>query len=292
MYMVLAPAGGDTMMDNKPLTGIRIVTLALNVPGPVAVQRLQHLGASVIKIEPPSGDPLAEICQPWYETLCVGQTVLSLNLKDAQDHKKLEDLLEDCDLFLTSTRPSSLRHLSLTWSEIHTRFPKVCQVALIGYSYPDENRAGHDLIYRASLGLLSPPHLPQTLLVDIAGAERLVSTALTLLFARERGGEAGFREIALSECAEILTVPRGYGLTTPDGILGGGSPRYNLYETREGWIAVAALEMHFWLALTGGLGLTGDDIRYEDLREKFLAKTAAEWETWAISHDIPLTALR
>jgi crotonobetainyl-CoA:carnitine CoA-transferase CaiB-like acyl-CoA transferase len=65
----------------KPLQGIRVLTLATNLPGPVAVARLYQLGASVTKVEPPQGDALAHSRPDWYRALHQGQEVLRLNLK-------------------------------------------------------------------------------------------------------------------------------------------------------------------------------------------------------------------
>lgn len=278
--------------EDKPLAGIKVVTLAQNIPGPIAARKLIAMGASVIKIEPPQGDPLATICPSWYRSLCEGQLVCRLDLRADSDHRKICDYLKECDLFLTSIRPSSLVHLSLEWDKLHSRFSRLCQVAIIGYPAPDHNRPGHDLNYLASLGLLSPPHVPSTLLADLAGAVQAVNSALLLLFARERRGISGYAEVSLSESAEIYAEPLRYGLTGTEGIVGGGSPRYNLYETRDGWIAVAALEHHFWDTLTKNLGIIQPDPEYEELRRVFLTKTSREWEEWAISLDIPITAIR
>lgn len=280
-----------TEESDKPLSGIQVVSMALNIPGPVAIQKLRHLGASIIKIEPPAGDPFAPVCPPWYEALCDGIGVIRLDLKRADTREEMDRYLENADLLLTSTRPSALQRLSLQRSDLHVRFPRLCQIALIGYPDPDKNRAGHDLIYRASHGLLSPPQMPRTLLVDITGAEQVVSAALALLFARERGGVAGYQEIALSVCADKYAESSRYGLTIPGGILGGGSPQYNLYQTRHGWLAVAALETHFWERLTRELGLSGE-AGYEDLNRIFRTRTAREWEDWALMRDLPIAAVR
>lgn len=72
-----------------------------------------------------------------------------------------------------------------------------------------------------------------------------VSSALALLFRRERGGEAGYAEVALSEAAASLAEPLRYGCTAAGALLGGGIPEYNIYKTVDGWVAVAALEPHF-----------------------------------------------
>jgi crotonobetainyl-CoA:carnitine CoA-transferase CaiB-like acyl-CoA transferase len=65
----------------RPVEGVEVLTLALNLPGPLAAARLCRLGASVVKVEPPSGDALAPASPRWYEQLPHGQTVLTLDLK-------------------------------------------------------------------------------------------------------------------------------------------------------------------------------------------------------------------
>lgn len=162
----------------KPLKGINIVSLALNVPGPVAANRLQNLGATVTKIEPPAGDPLVTYCPEWYRSLTKGQKVLRLDLKNSEDQANLFTLFEQTNLFITSMRPNALERLGLGWNELHLRFTHLSHLAIVGYPKPDENIAGHDLTYQAALGLLSPPELPRTLIVDLGTAENAVSTAL------------------------------------------------------------------------------------------------------------------
>ncbi|MCX5810738.1 MAG: CoA transferase [Proteobacteria bacterium] len=277
---------------DKPLYGIKVLTMALNVPGPVAALKLNSLGASVTKVEPPEGDHFEKLCSPWYKALCAGQRVIRLNLKSTGDREEMESLLAESDIFLTSIRIAALDHLSLSWNDIHYRHPRLCQVAMVGYPPPDDSKAGHDINYLATLGLLSPPHLPLTLLADLAGAERAVSCALALLYAREQGKGAGYGEVSLSESAHIFAEPLRYGLTAPGGILGGGLPQYNLYETKQGWVAVGALEPHFWDKLTKDLGLGRPDASCEDLGAIFITKTAFEWESWATSLDLPIVALR
>jgi alpha-methylacyl-CoA racemase len=276
----------------EPLRGINVVNLSLNLPGPAAAAKLTRLGASVTKIEPPDGDQFKEYCPSWYETLAVNQTVLRLDLKTVQGRDGIQGLLQVSDLFLTSFRPSVLGRLGLGWAELHSRYPKLCQVAIVGYPAPDQHKPGHDLNYQAAFGLLSPPNFPRTLLADLAGAERASTTALALLYSRERGNGAGYVEVALSDCAEYFAECLRYGMTVPGGMLGGGLPRYNLYETKEGWVAVGALEPHFWQRLTTELGFNRIDVGYEELQEIFLKRNAVEWETWAAPLDLPVVAVR
>jgi alpha-methylacyl-CoA racemase len=276
----------------KLLQGIKVVTLAVNVPGPVAASRLYGLGAEVIKVEPPTGDPLSLMSQSWYQALAVGQKVISLDLKNDHDRTELERLLRESDLLLTSIRPAALGRLGLDQAEVSERHPRLCQVAIVGYAAPNHNVAGHDLTYQADAGLISPPRLPRTLLADLATAERAVSTALALLLARERSGVGGFAQVALSEAMEVFSQPLRHRVTTTGDVLGGGLPEYNLYQTREGWVALAALEPHFWKRFKSELGLAETAFKVESLASIFMTKTAVEWETWAAELDLPLAAVR
>ena len=273
--------------DGWPLGGIQVVSLALNVPGPAAAARLCRLGAAVAKVEPPGGDPLASGCPVWYEELCAGQEVVRLDLKDADGRASLDGLLEAADVLLTSSRPAALARLGLSWPDLHVRFPRLVQVAIIGQAAPRQDVPGHDLTYLASVGLLTPPQMPSTLLADLAGAERAVSAALALLYARERGHGAGYVEVALAEVAATFAAPLRHGVTAADGFLGGGFAGYGLYPAREGWIAVAALEPHFWRRLTEELEASDA----QGLARVFPTQTARYWEAWGAAHDLPLVAV-
>lgn len=271
-----------------PLDGIGVVTLCVNVPGPAAASRMREMGASVVKVEPPGGDPLALWNRSWYEALAEEQEIVVLDLKDAADRSRLDEYLERADVLLTSSRPASLERLGLGWEKLHSAYPGLCQVAIVGYPPPRENDPGHDLTYLADLGLLSPPELPRTLLADLAGAERAVSAALGLLFERERE-RGGYTQVALSEAAEFFAGPLRHGITRPGAHLGGGFPGYNLYEAEDGWISVAALEDHFWKRLLEELGLEEAD--QEVLGRIFEEKTAETWEKWARERDLPVKAV-
>jgi alpha-methylacyl-CoA racemase len=274
----------------QPLDAVRAVSLAVNVPGPTTAARLAALGATVIKVEPPAGDPLAAAHPAWYDELRAGQQVVTLDLKQTADRVRLDELLGPADLLLTSSRPAALARLGLAWAELHARFHRLCQVAIVGHPAPDQDRPGHDLTYAAAHGLVVPPDLPRTLVADLGGAELAATAAVALLLARERGGEAGYAEIALADAASAFAAPVRHGATAPGGSLGGGSPSYGLYRTAEGWLAVACLEPHFQRRLAEQLGF--DDLTHEALGNAFRARTAEEWEAWARERDLPLGAVR
>jgi alpha-methylacyl-CoA racemase len=276
--------------DSTLLQGVKIVSLALNAPGPVAAARLTKLGADVTKVEPPTGDAIKTAAPAWYESLCQGQTVLRLDLKSPEGRSKLDELLAQADLLLASFRPSALQRLELDWESLRARHPKLCFVGIIGYPAPFQERTGHDLTYQSDLGLLRPPQMPPTLFVDLAGSERAVSMALALLNRAARGGGAGCAWISLHECAQDLAAPFKAGLTASGGLLGGGYPLYGFYRANDGWIAIAAVEPHFAEKLLKELGLKKAD--RTALEQIFRQRKAAAWEKWAAELDLPLVAVR
>jgi crotonobetainyl-CoA:carnitine CoA-transferase CaiB-like acyl-CoA transferase len=270
------------------LSHLRVASTALNLPGPAACARLRTLGARVSKIEPPSGDPLALYCPAWYAKLHAGIEIRRLDLKSDGGRDALAALLERADVLVTAQRPSALSRLGLSPADL-SRFSRLCHVAITGHRGPEEETPGHDLTYLASAGLISPPSLPPTLFADMAGAERAVAMALALLNARERSGQGGSANVALADVAADLAGPLHAGLTRPGALLGGARAGYNLYATRAGWIAVAALEPHFEQRLQEALAL--EPLTVEALAARFAAQTAEHWERWAREHDLPIVAL-
>jgi crotonobetainyl-CoA:carnitine CoA-transferase CaiB-like acyl-CoA transferase len=268
----------------NPLNGMRVINLAVNLPGPAAAKRLLRMGAEVIKVEPPGGDPMAWYHEGWYRAMAEGQRVVCCDLKGEEGRKQLHELLAGADLLLTASRPAALLRLGLDWPALHASYPRLCQVAIVGFPSPRENEAGHDLTYQASLGLVTPPHMPRTLLADMAGAERTISAALLLLLARERGQGGGFTEVPLSAAAEAMAEPLRYGTTSPGAVLGGGIPEYNLYRTTDGWVAVAALEPHFKQRLESILKIATP----EEYRVAFAGQSSSYWQLWGQKLDIPI----
>lgn len=272
------------------LTGIRIISTAVNVPGPVAARMLRDMGATVVKVEPPGGDPLSRAAAVWYAGLCAGMEVLRLDLKSTEGRGRLDDLLARADVLITASRPASLQRLGMSWPDLHGRHRRLCNVAIVGYAAPRQDVAGHDLTYQAEAGLVTPSSMPRTLIADLAGAQRVVIAALDLLLARERGREASYTEVGLMECASLFAEPLRHGLTSSTGPLGGAAATYNMYPTRDGWVAVAALEPQFRVALARELSVDVDD--RAALTRVLAENSALEWERWADARGLPLVAVR
>jgi crotonobetainyl-CoA:carnitine CoA-transferase CaiB-like acyl-CoA transferase len=272
------------------LDDVRVVTIALNLPGPAACSRLREMGAGVAKVEPPGGDPLEAYVPAWYRELHAGIEVLRLDLKSPGGRERLEGMLSAADLLVTAQRPSALARLGLDREGLARRHPRLCVVRIVGHGPPHEERSGHDLTYMAVHGLVSPPALPPTLFADMAGAERVASTALALLHARGSGQLAPHCDVALDDAARWLALPRHHGLTAPGTLLGGAHAGYNLYAASDGWIAVAALEPHFARRLAEALDVASLDAAA--LAARFARETASHWERWASERDIPIAAVR
>ena len=272
-----------------PLTGIRVVSIALNLPGPACVRRLADFGASVIKVEPPAslgGDPMRIYAASYYEALHDRLEVRGLNLKDTQQRAAFDDLLANADVFITAQREGALARLQLAGDALFMRFSSLCHIAIVGDG--NSGVAGHDLTYLADAGLATPPHLPPTLFADLAGAERAVSAVFAALRLRQRTGRGQHLIVSLEAAAQSLAGPMTHALTSAGGLLAGTHPGYNFYRARDGWIALAALEPHFVERLREASGV---DFTIKGLQQFFDTKSIRDWKTWATAHDIPLSVI-
>ena len=270
------------------LEGIVVVSLAINLPGPLTAARLSKLGAHVTTVLPPSGDPIALYQPEWFADLHKGQDLVTLDLKSPDGIVELDALLANADILITSSRPSSLARLGLDPESISKKHPRLCQIAIVGESGVNAENPGHDLTYQAINALVSPPAMPITLIADVAGSERATQIAVAALLHRERTGEATHQEVALADATYDMAEPNRRGLTKPGGGLGGGLGLYAIYETQEGWIALAAIEPHFAQRIMSELNV---DASVEAFAQVFKTKTATQWEKWAKEIDIPLVVI-
>ena len=272
------------------LDGLRVVTTALNLPGPAACARLRDMGASVAKVEPPDGDPMERFNPAWYAKLHHGMTIGRLDLKSEAGRKAMAKLLDGADLLVTAQRASALERMGLGPDRLAAEHPRLCHVAITGHASPSDELPGHDLTYLAAHGLVTPPAMPRTLYADMAGSERAVSLALALVIARDRTGKGQRATSALADAAAALAQPLTHGLTRPGGLLGGGNPSYHVYAARDGWIAVAALEPHFEKKLGDKFAL--GKVTHDALRALFVSHDPEYWEEWGRRNDIPIVAVR
>ena len=299
----------------QPLTGVRLLSLALNLPGPAALMRCQSMGASCHKIEPPappgseSGDPMHQYCPPAYRALHAGVQVSAADLKTPAGQQVLHQALAHTDVLLTSFRPAALHKLGLSWAALQTQYPQLSQVAVVGAVGARANEAGHDLTYLAERGLVTGLDLPATLYADMGGSLMVSEAILQAVLVQKLHPDAtgSYQEVALSDAAGYLALPRTWGLTQPGprAAVGGAHAGYRVYPCADGRVAVAALEPHFAAALCRVAGLPMEGLASAEALNKMMFSPAAakamgaflkkqscqQLEAVAAQHDLPLHCL-
>ena len=292
------------------LRGTRVVSLALNLPGPAALMRLRALGARCLKVEPPSlgaepggqpisADPMKQYNRDCYDAMHEGIRVLAIDLKSERGYARLARELAGADLLITSFRPSALVKLGLAWPALHKAHPQLSMVEIVGAPGARADEPGHDLTYQAEAGLIPGAQLPPTLLADMGGALMTTEAALACLLHARTTGKGQYRQVALSSAAQWLALPRSWGMTLPGAMLGGAHAGYDVYPCRDGRVALAALEPHFARALFAQVGLPPPDERapFAPAARQAIAawaagKTRKQLDILAATHDIPLFTMK
>lgn len=287
----------------KPLRGVRVLSLALNLPGPAALMRLKAMGATCLKAEPPgpqgtSGDPMGQYNPTAYATMHGGIKVLTVDLKTDKGQQQLHKALARTDVLLTSFRPSALLKLGLGWKALHKAYPALSVVAIVGAPGERAEEPGHDLTYLADAGLVTGLDLPATLFADMGGALMASEATLKAVLAQKTSGRGSFQEVALSDAAAWLALPRSWGLTQPQGAVGGAHAGYRVYPCKDGRVAVAALEPHFAASLCAAAGVTmnGMGTLFQPATHQAIAaflagQTRKQLDALAVARDIPLHTL-
>lgn len=292
------------------LCGVRILSLSLNLPGPAALLRCLHMGAHCVKLEPPApaltttsvgsvtGDPMSAYSRAAYDALHQGIRVCSADLKTDDGQATLHAELTQTDVLLTSFRPSALTKLGLAWPQLHTRYPRLSLVAIVGAAGQRAEEPGHDLTYLAENDLVTGLDLPATLYADMAGALMATEAVLQAVLLQRRTDAGNFFEVALADAAAHLAQPRAWGLTLPGTAIGGGHAGYRVYPCDGGRVALAALEPHFAKALCAVIGITwsGPATMLQSSTHQQVAAFMATLDCTALNslaqqHDIPLHTL-
>lgn len=254
------------------LTGRTVVDFTRQLPGPYASRELLRLGATVVKVEPPEGDPTPE---PWYSALNDGKEVVSW---DAQRDPPPAAVAR-ADVVLEGFRPGVFERLGL---ELPAR-AVLCSITGFGAAGPRAQDAGHDLNYLGYAGALADtaPALPPVQVADLAaGAQSAVIEILAALLA----GNGARIVVSMTHNAHRLVAHRLGGDPVPR-LLTGGAACYRIYETKDGrHLTVAALEPKFWHNLCTlldrpDLADRAFDVELPELADLFRSRTLREWRT-------------
>jgi alpha-methylacyl-CoA racemase len=292
-----------------PLVGIRVLDFSTLLPGPLATLMLAEAGAEVIKFERADGEDMRRFEPKWGEEsvafamLNRGKKSVAADLKDPKVRERILALAKTADVVVEQFRPGVMDRLGLGYQAFKAANRRIVYCAITGYGQtgPRSGRAGHDLNYIGDAGLLAlscgtqgARVVPPALVADIAGASYpAVMNILLALRQRDATGEGAFVDVSMAECVfPFMFWALGAGFATGQwpgngtDLLTGGTPRYRLYETRDGRVAaVAAIEQRFWLSFAAAIGLDKELI--DDERDKaatisrvteiIAGKTAAEW---------------
>ena len=294
----------------QPLSGLFVLDFTTLLPGPLATLMLAEAGAEVLKIEQPGGEnarhfpPFIDGESVAFAMLNRGKASMALDLKSDADREKLAPLIKHADILVEQFRPGVMDRLGLGYAELKKLNPRLiyCSISGYGQSGPRVHEAGHDINYIGNTGLLDlqpgpvdRPVVPPMLAADIAGGSfPAVINILLALRTREQSGQGCQIDIAMTDAMFTFTwAALAIGIATgqfpkPGEMwLVGGSPRYQIYPTKDGkLIACGALEPKFWLAFTAAIGLSEEFI--DDTRDPratqaavaglIAAKTSDEWQ--------------
>jgi alpha-methylacyl-CoA racemase len=260
-----------------PLEGLLVVDMSRYLPGPFASRELLELGARVVRLLPPAGDPMEELAPAWHAALNDGKETLTVDLKD--DPEPGLALLRGADVVLESFRPGVVDRLGVGPSHLPDSVV-YCSFTGFGLGNRHERRAGHDLNYQGWAGLLADtaPALPPTQIADLAGgALTAVTKILAALVDRERTGRGTHIVVSLTHGAHRLASHR-LGGDPIARLLTGGLACYRIYATADGrHLTVAALERGFFARLCDLLDLAElVDRQYDAESQEDLADALAE----------------
>lgn len=320
-----APAAG-------PLAGITVLDLTRLLPGGFCSQLLADFGAEVIKVEDTGAGDYIRHAPPFhpaaagadedelnaagtrsglYLSLNRGKRSVRLDLKQERGRAAFHRLAEGADVVLEGFRPGVAARLGVDFETLRELNPRLVYCSITGYGQdgPYRDRAGHDLNYQATTGMLAmtgaaggPPVQPAGQIGDLGGgALNAAFGIMVALHARERTGEGQLVDISMTDGAMAWlamvagryfadgTVPRRGELE-----LGGGLVCYLPYEAADGWVACGALEPKFWRKLCEGTGRPDlIEVQFERpggdgwrrVAAVFRERTRAEWKAFNDEHD-------
>ena len=271
----------------QPLAGMMVVELTRYLPGAFAGRELLRLGARVVRLEAPGGDPMRATAPAWDEALSRGKESVVCDLKTELELGLA--LLRRADVVLEGFRPGVAERLGVGPSALPDSVV-YCSITGFGLEEPHAARAGHDLNYLGWAGALADtaPGLPPVQAADLsAGALIAVNEVLAALLARARDGHGRHVVVSMTHGAHGLVAHRVGGEPLPR-LLTGGLACYRIYRTADGrWLTLAALEPVFFTRfceLVGRSELAGrqyepdgqDDLALE-IAAVVAARTLADW---------------
>jgi alpha-methylacyl-CoA racemase len=256
---------------------VTVADLTRYLPGPFASRELLRLGARVVKIEPPEGDPVETTAPEWYRVLNEGKERVTWDARSEPP----PGVLAEADVVLEGFRPGVFARLGVELGELTI----LCSITGYGTEGPHARDAGHDLNYLGYAGVLADtaPALPPVQIADLCvGAQGAVVEVLAALLERAHTGQGTHVVVSMAHGSHRFAAHRLGGEPIPR-LLTGGAACYGIYATADGrHLTVAALEPKFWgrlceLLQRPDLAARAYEPRLPELEDLFRTRTLAAW---------------
>lgn len=262
------------------LAGVRVLDLGIWRPVPYATQLLVEMGADVIKVEPPGGDPM-RVFPDLFAILNAGKRAVALDLKGEAEREAVIGLARDADVVIEGFRPGVAARLGVDAETVRTLNPRIvyCSVSGYGQTGPMRDLPGHDLNYQALAGTIEPRHpegepvFGRPPIADLAAGAYAAMAVCAALVRAARTDEGEYIDVAMADILTTWTGPLPSLRLDNGEVMRGGTAGYGTFRTADGgWIALGVLaEEHLWHALVTALGR-------DDLAALSFAERAAQPE--------------
>lgn len=299
----------------RPLHGLRVLELAPYLPGPHTGQLLVDLGAQVIKIEPPGGDPARALQEGLYSANNRGKRSVCLDLKAAGAGEIMGRLARWAEVVIEGHKPGVAARLGVDHAALAAHNPHLVYAALTGYGQEGADAAlpGHDLNYLAAGGALArgghwhgPPRRSGVPLADLAGALHAALAVLAGVQEVRAGGRGRFLDVSLTAAALRLASARGVDAPERAHL----HPTNDLFQTADGaLLAVALIEDHFYARFAEALSEKWPALaepRFRVVAERrahgyelhallgsvIASRPLGDWLELAARHALPLSVVR
>ncbi len=270
----------------QPLAGTLVVDFTRYLPGAYASRELTRLGARVVRVEPPRGDPMRPTATAWDTALRAGSESVVCDLPG--DAAFAQALCARADVVLEGFRPGVADRLGVGPGDVPDT-AVYCSITGFGLNGRHEQRAGHDVNYLGWAGVLedTAPGLPPIQIADLAaGALGAVTQVLAALLERARTGQGARLVVSMTHRSHDLVAHRLVGEPAPR-MLTGGLACYRLYPTADGGhLTVGALEPKFFRRLCELVGRPDlgerqfdddQDALASELGNVLATRTRADW---------------
>ena len=293
-----------------PLAGIKVVDFSMFVPGPFCSAILADLGAEVIKVEPPKGDPGRAYVPVQFNMENRNKRSLSLNLKSSLSSRLVEKLASKTDVVIEGFRPGVAKRLGIDYETLKKHNSQIiyCSISGYGQTGPWRERPGHDVNYVAAAGglaypgqWLKPPGRSSLPVADMAGGGFAAIAILSALHERDISRKGAYLDLSLFESAFFMAAMR-HSLDPQVDPRAHIFPVNDVFECADGKrVTLGILEEHFWDNFRKVVpGFDDDDYSSDKKRrangdalsEKLSAtmksKTSSEWISLLEANDIPV----